>query len=224
VNELRITYKDEGYLEGLKRLCLAASQSNTPTLIDAEASESGSIFLQQFSIVPGPVLRAAYREFLVKPETVVLDVVMPPDYKIENTAMYNATDMADSLSFTVSFNGKRGDEAQYGFRPPREGPSQAVLSARAAVEEMNKPRVQTRKGESPGIVDPPKFVFQDVPKNQLKHHIGKQVRFHVTGSSVREGVLTGIDGGIAHMQRTRNGSEMSLSIALRHVERVEVAK
>jgi len=224
VNDLRITYKDEGYLDSLKRLCMAASQSEMTTVVEAESGETGSLFLQQFSIAPGPTLRAAYREFLAKPDTLTLDVATPPDYKIENTGLYSAIDMADSLSFTVSLNGKRADELQYGFRPPHEGPSQALLSARAAVAEMNKPRVPVRKGESPGIIDAPKFVFRDVPKNQLHKHLGKQVRFHVTGSSMREGILTGIDGGIAHVQRTRGESEMSLSIALRHVERVEVAK
>jgi len=224
LSEVRIVYKDEGYLDGLKRFCATASGTNAAELIEAEAGETGSIFLQQWGIAPGPALRAAYRDFLARPDTLEIHLAVPPDFKVENTGMYNATDLADSLTFAVSLNGKRADELQYGFRPPREGPSQATLAARAAVEALNKPRVPARKTESPEIVDAPKIVFRDIPKDQLHRHIGKQVRFHVTGSSVREGLLTSIEGGIAHVQRTRGESEMTLSIALRHVDRVEVQK
>lgn len=224
LSEVRVVYKDEGYLDVLRRFCASASAIELPDFNEAEAGEAGSIFLRQWGITPGPALRTAYREFLAKPDTLQLDFAMPPDFKVENTGLYNASDLADSLSFTVSLNGKRADEQQYGFRPPREGPSQAVLAARAVLAEMDKPRVPPRKGESPGIVDAPKFVFHDVPKEQLHRYIGKQVRFHVTGSSVREGLLTGIDGGLAHVQRQRGDSEMTLTIALRHVERVEVQR
>ncbi len=224
LSEVRVDYKDQGYLDGLKRHCATASGIGVPEFIEAEAGEAGSIFLRQWGIAPSPTLRAAYRDFLARPETLTLDIATPPDFKLQNTGMYNATDLADSLSFTVSLNGKPADEQQYGFRPPREGPSQAVLSARAAVEAMNKPRVPERKGESPGIVDAPKIVFRDVPKEQLPRHIGKQVRLHVSGSSIREGTLVGIEGGLAHVQRSRGDNEMTLTITLRHVDRVEVQR
>lgn len=224
LSAVRVVYKDEGYLDGLKRYCAGASAMDLPDVVEAEAGEAGSVFLRQWGIAPGPALRAAYRDFLARPDTLALDFAMPPDFKVENTGMYNATDLVDSLSFVVSLNGKRADDLQYGFGPPRTGPSQAALAARAAVEAMNRPRVPARKSESPGIVDAPAVVFQDVPKEQLHRHIGKQVRFHVTGSSVREGLLTSIDGGIAHVRRSRGESEMTLAIALRHVDRVEVQK
>ena len=149
---------------------------------------------------------------------------MPPDFKLQNTDMYNSIDMADMLSFSVSLNGNRADETQYSFRPAHDGPSQAMLSARAAVDAMNKPVVRASKATNAGIVDPPKIVFRDVPKEQLQRHIGKQVRFHASGSSVREGTLIGIEGGLAHVQRNRGDNEMTLTIALRHVDRVEVQR
>lgn len=224
LSDVRAVYKDQGYLDGLKRHCATASGIGIPEFIEAEAGEGGSIFLRQWGIVPSPALRTAYRDFLAKPETLALNFAMPPDFKLQNTDMYNAIDMADMLSFDVSLNGKLADETQYNFRPTQEGPSQAVLSARAALAEMNKPRVPERKGESPGIVDAPKVVFRDVPKEQLPRHIGKQVRLHVSGSSIREGTLVGIEGGLAHVQRNRGDNEMTLTITLRHVDRVEVQR
>jgi len=224
IHGFKVTYKDDGYLETLKRYCAAAAKTEPAAYLDAEAGGTGSIFLQQLSLAVAPTLRTAYREFLGQPDTVALDVAVPPDLKIENFGIYNKADLADSLTFTVSFNGKRADDMQYGFRPPRDGPSQAVLSAKAAVEAMNKPRVKTRKGDGPGIIDAPKYVFQEVPKAQLPKHLGKRVRFHVNRSSMREGLLTSIDGGTAHIQSTRGENEVSVAIMLRHVERVEVAK
>lgn len=224
LSEVRVVYKDQGYLDGLKRHCATASGIGVPEFIEAEAGEGGSIFLRQWGIVPSAALRTAYRDFLAKPESLALNIAVPPDFKLQNTDMYNSIDMADMLSFSVSLNGKRADETQYSFRPAHDGPSQAMLSARAAVDAMNKPVVRASKATNAGIVDPPKIVFRDVPKEQLQRHIGKQVRFHVSGSSVREGTLIGIEGGLAHVQRNRGDNEMTLTIALRHVDRVEVQR
>jgi hypothetical protein len=224
LSDVSLVYKDQGYLDGLKRYCATASNIGVPEFVDAESGDAGSIFLQQWGIAPGPTLRAAYRDFLARPDTLQLDLAVPPDLKVENIGMYNATDMVDSLSFAVSLNGKRADETQYGFRPPREGPSQAELSARAAVEAMNKPVVRVGKATNAGIVDPPKIVFREIPKEQVHRYVGRQVRFYVVGASVREGLLTSIEGGIAHVQRTQGESQMTLTIALRHVDRVEVQR
>jgi len=224
ITKLKLSYKDDGYLDTLKRFCAGSANVDAAAYVDAETGGSGSIFLQQFSLALAPTLRQAYREFLGRPELLELDMAVPPDFLIENVGIYNRTDLVDSLTFSVSFNGKRADDLQYGFRAPNQGPSQALLSAKAAVEALNKPRIQKRNGESAGIIDAPKYIFQEVPKAQLSKHLGKRVRFHINRSSMREGLLTSIDGGTAQIQQSRGANEVSIAIVLRHVERVEVAR
>lgn len=208
--EVYAMVRDQGYVERLKKFCAQASNTTVENFVEAEAG-TAAFFLRQWGVEPGAALAASYRDFLTKPESFQVDVLLPPSVDLRNISLYKTTDMVDMLSLQLSLNGKPVEGAEFKF------PKFAQEAAAASQKEKaaNSSAAAAKKAAASAE-------FHEVPKSELKKHVGRLVQLYLTKSDVRQAVLEDVVGGIAVMRRDYGAGGVALEIPLRDVESVKV--
>ena len=218
--EATIVHQDKSYVSRLEKYCANASNIGVEEYIEAEVNQRDSAYLHSWGIIPGPGLRAAYRQFLQSPGEVRV-IVRPPDpVDLYTVHLYKPADALAMLNPAVTVNGAPVSEVSV-----RNEPTDSVaevstgMDAARALPPPSATRAQTTHTEK---VDVPAAMFRPVAKTDLHTHVGRPVRLYLSARDVREGIITGVDGGTVHIERRMGVGAMTASFALREVERVEV--
>jgi hypothetical protein len=224
-------YQDRSYVERAKHYCMETAKVTEAQYIEAVSKQEGAAFAWGWwGLSPGPSLRAAYREFLKKPDEIEIKIQPSEELELTKLRVYtNADDWMVFLNPTVKINGVPVDGVSFSI-------DEAALAWNLG-DTQEKPKTQTAKASAaksaktataPGarkrLVRYEKVErYQKVAINDLPLYNGHLVRLDVHNAFVREGVLLGIKDGVALLDRpVTPGNRVTIQIPLPQIRSAEV--
>jgi hypothetical protein len=213
-----LSYKDLSYKDRVKTFCTQAAKISGAEYVQAEI-DSG-MFAQQFGIVPGPGLRAAYRDFLETPNAEAVARLQPSEsFDPRGISFYRPDDVLRQLNATLTVNGKLIEDLSFEFSAPVV--ARATSPAQAADPQAEPKRVAIRPHASSGGT-PSTQEYRSVETAELERYIDYYVRLHEAGQQPREGRLTQISGGVALIERRYGTGLVTIKVPLTKIARAEV--
>lgn len=219
LSAVKVTYKDLSYTERLKKFCTKASAITEAAYIEAEVNRPDSAYRQQWGFVPGPGLRAAYRQFLEKPGELVL-VARPGGIDPRTLEFYKPEDILTMLNVTASLDGAAIADLSF-TRDAIPSPAKATATARApaAVERAFSPEA-SNQDTSPARATTGNY--RTVRMSELPKHLGRQVRISLPKGVVREGKLVEVLPNMVTVSRDYGRGDMKFDVLAKQVEKAEV--
>lgn len=214
-------YKDLSITDRMKRYCASASGTTVEDYINAEVDQSDAAYLHKWGFVPGPGIRAAYRQFLQNPGEVQIEARSPEGIDPASLKLFRPEDAVSMLNLSVKVNGTAVADLSY----RREAADEAVPAGKAAAVPGSEPGASR-----PGPVarsaraEPaePKSGYRAVRLGELPQHLGRRVRIYLVGNVMREGVLAEVQGKNLTLERRYAGGAMTVRVAVNRIEKIEV--
>ena len=205
LTEANVVYQDLSYTDRLKRYCASASNSSVEEYINAEVNQNASVFAQQWGFIPGPGLRAAYRQFLMSPGEVRLE--MRPADGVDTTFLdlFRPEDALSLLNPKLSINGNVVTDLSFHFEAIK---TPIAPNTRAA--NTDSERSQAKSG------------YHVIRTSELSKHLGRQVRIRDLRMAVREGVLAVVSPTLITLERRYGGGAMTFNVPMKQIEKAEV--
>lgn len=221
-----VVYQDQSFTERLKGYCARASGMTVQQYIESEVARSAAAYGAQWGLVPGPGLREAYRQFLIKPGEVRVQGTPAADLNMARLRRFTPAEIVSKLNLRVSVNGKVVTDLS--MTPTRAAPPLPSPSSTAALPPSPGPVAALPPPPAPATPAPPSTAaavtseFRLVPTTGLGGHLDKTVRVHLTDGTTREGRLLQVAQGMARVERRLRGGVITHGIPLREIDRVEV--
>lgn len=200
---LRLEYRDRSFTEKLKQFCAREAGLTPEQYVEAEVGVSDARFLEGWGFVPGPGLRAAYHDFLQRPERIEVEIEFPSDMDPTHLSVIQPENLLSLAHLDLSVNGKPVTDMSFS----RQAASSAPPTAAAAPKSK--------------VVSKPKS-FQPVEIADLNKHRGLAVKIYTRQKMVREGVLTQVEANEVAIERRLARGSMTITISIPDIERVEV--
>jgi hypothetical protein len=219
--EFDISYKDLSYKDRLKRFCARAANISEEEYLQAQL-EHGAL-QQQFGITPGPGLREAYRDFLQTPNAELRVQFHPSEtFDPRGVTLYRPKDVLRQLNATLTVNNKPIEDLSFEFGAPTPAP-QVAHAPTKRTDTPTDPK-QTAIPAYPPATAPSsgQEEYRTVRVGDLSRYVDYYVRLHEAGQEPREGVLTQVSGGVAHVERRYGTGKITVKVRLRSVARAEI--
>ena len=219
--EFDVTYKDLSYKDRVKRFCAKAANISEEEYLQAELDHG--VIQRHFGIVPGPGLREAYRDFLQTPKAEVRLQIYPTEgFDPRAVTLYRPEDVLRQLNAELSVNDKLVEDLSFEFGVPKQAsekpraPVETADIATASKKAAMPPRVHSNVAAS----EPQEY--RAIQVSDLGRYLNHYVRLHERDREPREGVLTQVSDGIAHVERRYGTGKMTVKVRLRSIARAEV--
>lgn len=219
--EFDVTYKDLSYKDRVKRFCAKAANISEEEYLQAELDHG--VIQQKFGIVPGPGLREAYRDFLQTPNAEVRLQLYPTEgFDPRAVTLYRPEDVLRQLNAALSVNDKLIEDLSFKFGVPEHAsekpraPAEPADVVKAPKRAAMPPRVNTNvaTNEPQG--------YRAIQVSDLGRYVNHYVRLHEHGREPREGMLTQVSGGIAHVERRYGTGKVTVKVRLGSIARAEI--
>ncbi len=220
-------YQDLSFADRQKRYCAEASGMTPAQYIDAEVNRSDNAYQMLWGFIPGPGLRAAYREFLTRPGEIQLQGTPAADVDLQALRLFKPDDVVSMLNLRVSVNGNAVTDLSMTVIPKQSSDDKAAattgVSAAAApvTAKPLTPPVTTRSIPASPTTAGERH-FRAVAVKDLGQYINKTVRLTLRRGAVREGQLLQIASGMARVERRYEGGSAIIAIPLPEIQRAEV--
>ena len=216
LDKARLVYKDLSYSDRLKKYCAKAGNITEAAYVDAEVNKPDAAFRSQWGFVPGPGLRAAYRQFLEKPGELIVEA-RPGGIDPRALQFYRPEDVLAQLNLQARVNGTAISDLSF-MRQTASAP--AVASVPASAERAFEPSPE--KVVTPTAAHTVRGEYRAVRVGDLNKHIGKQVRISLPKGVVREGTLTEALPNLVTVARDYGRGDMKFEVLVKQVEKAEV--
>lgn len=218
--EFDITYKDLSYKDRIKRFCAKAANISEEEYLQAELDHG--VIQQRFGIVPGPGLREAYRDFLQTPQAQVRLQISPSEsFDPRAVALYRPEDVLRQLNAVLSVNDKLVEDLSFKLGLPEQAPEKPSVPTAADVAAASKSTAMPPRIKSNVDTSEPQE-YREIQVSDLGQYVNHYVRLQERDREPREGVLTQVSGGVAHVERRYGTGKITVKVRLRSVARAEI--
>ena len=214
-------YKDLSITDRMKRYCASASGTSAEEYINAEVDQSDAAYLHKWGFVPGPGIRAAYRQFLQNPGEVRIEARSPEGIDPASLKLFRPEDAVSMLNLGVKVNGTAVTDLSY-RRAAADEPATAGKAAAVPGGESVTARPAPGTGSARAEPEVTKSGYRAVRLGELPQHLGRQVRVFLIGNVVREGMLAEVQGKELVLERRYAGGAMTVRVAVNRIEKIEV--
>jgi hypothetical protein len=223
VSQVRAVYRDLSYMDRIKRYCAEASKISVEDYVRAETEQDDTAYAGSWGFVPGPGLRAAYRQFLEKPGEVVVEARPADGLDPKNLALYKPEDMIAMLNLSVQVNGTPVTDLSFRADATREKPAATGEQAAPQPElaATSPPAAAPERASAAPAVPAEAPGYRSVNLATLPQHIGRELRVTAAGK-MRDGILAEVHGGNITLERPYAGGRMTFKVPLSHISKVEV--
>jgi hypothetical protein len=215
VGAFKITYTDQSYAKRFVKFCSGLSNMSEADFIAAEANQSPAYFANLVGFVPGPGLRATYKELLSNPGKIEAVMEWPEGVEPKNLHLYKPEDIPRLLNLTVAVNDKPVDDLSFSFYDGKTVDVGRHFSNIMGSDGKPKPVVAKKQRRS-------KPKYYPVTPSSLKKYVGEDVRLQVKGNVSRDGRLINVKGKTAYVRKRLSGGNYTMQVALSQIKKAEV--
>lgn len=212
---VNVTYKDKTYTPRVLKYCSALSNMKKEDYIEAEIKQSDKYFFMTWGFAPGTGLREAYKDFLLKPDTVIFTMEPGKELNPMTVMTLPSHELIEVLNMNLKINGLLVQDLSFKSVPARfkanfdreltknlDFESLVRGEAIKAPVKSNKPKAYVKQ--------PPKFHKIDV-KN-AERHVSDYVHVTTKKGNKRKGQLMRTDNTNIYVQQKVSGGKFTMTI------------
>ncbi len=223
LRNISIRYRDHSYTPRFVKYCATLGNMSKQLFIDTEINQPDEYFYRLWGFAPGTGLRDAYKDFLLKPDSIELNITPDKTFNPMQLAMADPAEVIRQLNLELKINELPVEDLTIklppaGFMQQFEQQKQQQIDLNAIVSGAPiKPAKPLQPAEKPK----PKPAYHKISLAMAPYHIDNYVRITTTNDSIRKGRLIKIDKAYLYVQRKVNNGKFTVSIRKDKIKTIE---
>ena len=221
---IEATYDDETYTERVIKYCAELSNMKREEFIDAEVKQSDKYFYMVWGFAPGEGLRDAYKDFLLKSDSVTLSMSPAEEFNPMMASVLSPDEIMQLLNVTLSINGLPVTDLDFKMPPAEftknfEQQLAATLDFNALLQ--GEP-IQTQKViKKTKIYKKAPAKYHKISLRNASKYIGGFVRVTTKNGGKRKGVLIKINNTNLYIQKKFSGGKFTMTVPRKKIKTIE---
>ena len=221
---IEATYDDETYTERVIKYCAELSNMKREDFIDAEVKQSDEYFYMTWGFAPGEGLRDAYKDFLLKSDSITLSMSPAKEFNPMMASVLSTDEIMQLLNVTLSINGLPVTDLDFKMPPAEftknfEQQLAATLDFNALLQ--GEP-IQTQKViKKTKIYKKAPAKYHKISLRKAPQYVGNFVRVTTKKGSQRKGRLIRIDNTNLYVQKKVSGGKFTMTVAREKIKTIE---
>lgn len=215
LSNVEVVYKDETYTPRTLKYCSELSNMKKDEFIEAEVKQSDKYFYMAWGFAPGFGLRDAYKDFLLKPETVTLRMSPSKEFNPMNIALMSTDEIMEALNVNLKVNGLVVTDLSFTMPPPEfvENFEQQIansLDFNALMRgEPIKPAAPVIKPKTK-VKAPAKY--HKIKLSSINKYVSSFVKITTKKGNQRDGQLIRTDKVNLYVQKKVGGGKFTMTV------------
>ena len=224
LSNIEITYHDDSYFPHILKYCSDLDKTTKEEFINAEIKQSNEYFYMLWGFAPGYSLRDAYKDFLLKPDNLLVTMRPSEGFSIYNMSHMTTNEIMDGLNVQLKVNGLLVTDVGF-TKPPVKFYSDFKRKINNSLNFnslLNGGPIETEK---PVVVQKPvkKRVagYHVISLNEAPQHITDFVIITTKQGSIRKGQLMRITKTNLYVQKKVSGGKFTMTVPRSEVKKIE---
>jgi len=224
LTNVEVTYKDETYSPRVIKYCAELSNMKKEDFINAEIKQSDKYFYMIWGFAPGHGLREAYKDFLLKPDTVTLTMAPNKEFNPMMISMMSSDDIMEALNIRLKINSLLVTDLSFKMPPTafaenfdRQLAKSLDFNALLRGEPI-KPPAPVKKAKI-YIKAPAKY--HKISLGQMPQHVSDFVRITTKNGNKRNGQLLRMDDLNLYVQKKVSGGKFTMTVPRSKIKTIE---
>jgi hypothetical protein len=219
-----VTYKDETYTPRMVKYCSELSNMKKEEFVDAEIKQSDNYFYMVWGFAPGHGLREAYKDFLLKSDTVTLTMAPGKEFNPMTMATMSSNEIMEALNVNLKINGLVVTDLSFKM-PPAEFTEKFEQRLANSLDFNSLLRGDPIKAPAP--VKKPKVTKKAVAKyykiklSNVKNHVSDFVHITTKNGNQRNGQLIRLDKTNLYVQKKVEGGKFTMTVPREKIKTIE---
>jgi hypothetical protein len=221
---IEATYEDGTYTERVIKYCAELSGMNREDFIDAEIKQSDKYFYMVWGFAPGEGLRDAYKDFLLKSDSVTLSMSPATEFNPMMASVLSTDEIMQLLNVTLSINGLPVTDLDFKM-PPAEFTKnfeQQLANTLDFNALLKGEPIKTRKViKKTKVYKKAPAKYHKISLRKAPQHVGNFVRITTKKGSQRKGRLIRINNTNLYVQKKVNGGKFTMTVPREKIKTIE---
>ena len=218
-----LSYKDQGYTQQMVKYCSELGNMKKQLFVDTEINQPDDYFFRLWGFAPGTGLRDAYKDFLIKSDSIVLNINPADDFNPMMAEHMSQEELFNKLNVSLLVNDVAVEDLNLKLPPPEfteqfERELSNRLDIKAIINNEPAKPIEPAKPVEPKKAKP---AFHKISLAMAPYHIDDYVRVTTTDGHLRKGQLIRIDRAYLYVQRKVAGGKFTVSIRKDKVKTIE---
>lgn len=219
-----LVYKDDTYTPRVIKYCAALSGMKNEEFIDAEIKQSDEHFYMVWGFAPGPGLRDAYKDFMLKPDAVTLTMAPNKDFNPMLLATMSSTEIMEALNVRIKINDLLVTDLSFTSPSPEfteRFNQQLARSLDFASLLRGEPVKAPEPVEKPKVKVKAPAQYHKIRIDQISSHVTDFVKITTKNGNKRNGQLLRIDSVNLYVQKKVNGGKFIMTVPRNKIKTIE---
>lgn len=220
-----VIYKDETYTNRMLKYCSTLSNMTKEAYIEAEVKQSDKYFDMVWGFTPGPGLREAYKDFLIKPDVVTVSMHPKPEFNPVMAQNMSVEEIMDNLNLHLKINGLLVNDLSFKLPDPQFMMQHQQRIANSINFES------LLRGEPIEPEKPVEIIKKPLKKTETKYHVISldEAPQHISDfvivtlqkGSIRKGQLIRLDKTNLYVQQKVSGGKFTMTVPREKITKIE---
>ena len=221
---VEVIYKDETYTPRMVKYCSELSNMKKEKFVDAEIKQSDNYFYMVWGFAPGDGLREAYKDFLLKSDTVTLTMAPGKEFNLMAMPTMSDNEIMEALNVNLKINGLLVTDLSFKM-PPAEFTEKFDQRLANSLDFNALLRGEPIKAPAPVIK--PKVTKKAVAKyykinlSNVKNHVSDFVHITTKNGNQRNGQLIRLDKTNLYVQKKVQGGKFTMTVPREKIKTIE---
>jgi hypothetical protein len=225
LENVEVVYKNETYTDRLLKYCHTRSNMTKEAYIDAEVAQSDKYFDMLWGFSPGPGLREAYKDFLIKPDEITISMHPKPELNPMLMQNMSAEEIMENLNLHLKINGLLVNDLSFKI-PDKEFMLQHQKRLANSINFDSLLRGGPIEPEKPVVIEkaPEKkrvTGYHQIDLSEAPQHISDFVIVTLEKGSIRKGQLIRLDKTNLYVQQKVSGGKFTMTVPRSKITKIE---
>ena len=224
LTSVEVVYKDDTYTPRFIKYCSEKDNTNKEKFIEAEVKQPDEYFYMLWGFAPGPGLRDAYKDFLLKPEIVTLTMKPGAEFNPMMITMMSSEEIMDALNIRLKINDLLVTDLSYKPAPQKfvENFNQRMASSLDFNAIMRGDPIKPPEPVvKPKVVKQKVTAYHKISVAQAPQHISDFVRITTRSGNTRQGQLMRVDKNNLYVQKKVSGGKFTMTVPRSKIKTIE---
>lgn len=224
LTSVEVVYKDDTYTPRVLKYCSEQDKTDKQKFIEAEVKQPDEYFYKLWGFAPGHGLREAYKDFLLKPDLVTLNLRPSAEFNPMALSMMSSEEIMDALNIRLKINGLLVTDLSYKPAPQkfvenfnRRIANSLDFNAIMRGEPIKPPEPVVK----PKVVKKKVAGYYKITVAQAPQHIRDFVRITTKTGNTRKGQLMRIDKNNLYVQKKVSGGKFTMTVPRSKIKTIE---
>jgi hypothetical protein len=224
LTSVEVIYKDDTYTPRVIKYCAEQDKTDKQKFIEAEVKQPDEYFYMLWGFAPGYGLREAYKDFLLKPDLVTLNIRPSAEFNPMMIAMMSSEEIMDALNIRLKINGLLVTDLSYKPAPlafTQEFEQRIARSLDFNAIMRGEPIKPPEPIVKPKAVKKKVTAYHKITVAQAPQFINHFVRITTRTGNNRKGQLMRVDKNNLYVQKKVSGGKFTMTVPRSKIKTIE---